>query len=169
MKKVLLLGIKIKLLPVYYYFINLGYKVIPMKIGDSHENDSDVLERICVEEDDWSLIFDADIVVNFKEQEKYLLLEKAISGSFLTDDLICFFSSKLEQDKIFKQLNIPTVPNISDTVIVKTDFSGGTGFRVKQRDKVKRGFIQDYLEIDYIISCHFYADKNKWYLSLIHI
>jgi len=169
MKKVLLLGIKVKLLPVYYYFINLGYKVIPMKMGDSHENDSEILEKICVEEDDWSLVFDADIVVNFKEQEEYLLLERAISDSFLTDDLIYFFSSKSEQDKIFKQLDIPTVPNISDTVIVKTDWSGGTGFKIKQRDEVKKGFVQDYLEIDYIISCHFYADKNKWYHLNNHI
>ena len=169
MKKVLLLGIKVKLLPVYYYFINLGYKVIPMKIGDSHENDSEILEKVCVEENDWSLVFDADIVVNFKEQEEYLLLEKAISDSFLTDDLICFFSSKSEQDKIFKQLDIPTVPNISDTVIVKTDWSGGTGFKIEQRDKAKKGFVQDYLEIDYIISCHFYANKNKWYHLNNHI
>ena len=38
-----------------------------------------------------------------------------------------------------------------------------------QRDKAKKGFVQDYLEIDYIISCHFYANKNKWYHLNNHI
>lgn len=169
MKKVLLLGIKRKLLPAYYYFKNLGYEVISIKLGNSHENDSEILENICIKETDINSVLDADIVVNFKEQYEMLQFEKMLGNTFLTDNLISFFSSKAEQDKIFKQLNIPTVPNISDNVIVKTDWSGGTGFKIKKRDQVKEGFIQDYLEIDYIISCHFYADKNKWYHLNNHI
>ena len=30
-------------------------------------------------------------------------------------------------------------------------------------------YIQDYLDIDYIISCHFYSDGNKWYHLNNHI
>jgi hypothetical protein len=79
-----------------------------------------------------------------------------------------FFSSKAEQDRIFKELRIPTVPNDGDEVICKSDLSGGTNFKIVPREEAT-GFFQNNVEIEYIVSCHFYADDEKWYWLNNHI
>jgi len=120
--------------------------------------------------------FIPDRIINFKEQPEFLTLERDLCAkfnleTFLTDELIEFFSTKDGQDKVFKSLNIPTVPNDSETVIVKSELSGGTNFEVMPRDKANEqsNFFQDYLDIDYIVSCHFYSDGTKWYHLNNHI
>ena len=131
-----------------------------------------------------------DKIVNFTEQKYFLQLEYELSNAlnlntFLTKDLIKFFSNKKEQDRIFKSLDIPTVPNESNLAIVKYDGQGGAfNFEIIKRNEDQvvhkhddlvppradiTSFVQDYVDIDYIISCHFYSDENKWYHINNHI
>tara|TARA_B110001454_G_scaffold47999_1_gene47330 strand:+ start:44 stop:982 length:939 start_codon:yes stop_codon:yes gene_type:complete len=175
---ILIIGTKVKLLPIYNYCKEKGYGVICIHT-DNHENNSQTLveNSILSEELKDEIFYDffPDQIINFKEQAEFLQLEYDLNTklkleTFLTKDLIKFFSSKREQDKVFKSLNIPTVPNESDKVIVKYDRSGGTNFKVINRNEAKaEDNIQDYLDIDYIISCHFYSDGNKWYHLNNHI
>ena len=176
--KILIIGTKIKLLPVYNYCKELGHDVLCIHT-DNHKNNSQTLiENSILSEDLKDEIFYdffPDQIINFKEQPEFLQLEYDLNTklkleTFLTEDLIKFFSSKREQDRVFKSLNIPTVPNESDKVIVKYDRSGGHKFRVINRNEADaEDYIQDYLDIDYIISCHFYSDGNKWYHLNNHI
>ena len=176
--KILIIGTKIKLLPVYNYCKELGHDVLCIHT-DNHKNNSQTLiENSILSEDLKDEIFYdffPDQIINFKEQPEFLQLEYDLNTklkleTFLTKDLIKFFSSKREQNKVFKSLDIPTVPNTSDKVIVKYDRSGGTNFKVINRNEADaEDYIQDYLDIDYIISCHFYSDGNKWYHLNNHI
>jgi len=176
--KILIIGTKIKLLPVYNYCKELGHDVLCIHT-DNHKNNSQTLiENSILSEDLKDEIFYdffPDQIINFKEQPEFLQLEYDLNTklkleTFLTKDLIKFFSSKREQDRVFKSLDIPTVPNTSDKVIVKYDRSGGTDFKVINRNEADaEDYIQDYLDIDYIISCHFYSDGNKWYHLNNHI
>ena len=176
--KILIIGTKIKLLPVYNYCKELGHDVLCIHT-DNHKNNSQTLiENSILSEDLKDEIFYdffPDQIINFKEQPEFLQLEYDLNTklkleTFLTEDLIKFFSSKREQDRVFKSLDIPTVPNTSDKVIVKYDRSGGTNFKVINRNEAAaEDYIQDYLDIDYIISCHFYSDGNKWYHLNNHI
>ena len=175
---ILIIGTKVKLLPIYNYCKEKGYNILCIRFGE-HKNNSEILFKDSISNKD--LIdktfydFFPDQIINFKEQLEYLQLEYDLNTklkleTFLTKDLIKFFSSKKEQDKIFKSLDIPTVPNESNKVIVKYDRSGGHKFRVINRNEAKaEDNIQDYLDIDYIISCHFYSDGNKWYHLNNHI
>ena len=163
---IVIIGNKRKLLPVFNYCKSKQYNI--KVIGDNelkHENDVIELTSIAQKYSD-SLFYDTfpDQIINMKEQEKFLKLETKLNRMFgLEGDYDnSFFYSKKKQDEVFKKLNIPTVPNISDTVIMKTDISGGTGFKVCD-GKNALGFFQDYLEIDYIISCHLYSDGQTWY------
>jgi hypothetical protein len=167
---ILIIGTKKKLLPVYNYCKDNGHNVVCTRT-DEHENN------------DWNLYENAiagyfipDRIINFKEQPEFLTLERDLCAkfnleTFLTDELIEFFSTKDGQDKVFKSLNIPTVPNDSETVLVKSELSGGTNFEAMPRDKANEqsNFFQDYLDIDYIVSCHFYSDGTKWYHLNNHI
>jgi len=156
----------------------LGHDVLCIHT-DNHKNNSQTLiENSILSEDLKDEIFYdffPDQIINFKEQPEFLQLEYDLNTklkleTFLTEDLIKFFSSKREQDRVFKSLDIPTVPNTSDKVIVKYDRSGGTDFKVINRNEADaEDYIQDYLDIDYIISCHFYSDGNKWYHLNNHI
>ena len=158
---VIILGTKRKLLPVYNYCRDKNYNISVM--GDpkaDHENDTDILTSIATS--DIEII--PDIVINMKEQSSYLIKETRLNEKFGLNGNYSntFFWSKQCQDETFKSLNIPTVPNESDTVIIKTDMSGGTGFKICNR-KNAHGFYQDYLDIDYIVSCHLYSDGKTWY------
>ena len=176
--KILIIGTKIKLLPVYNYCKKLGHDVLCIHT-DNHKNNSQTLVENSILSEDLKdeIFYDffPDQIINFKEQPEFLQLEYDLNTklkleTFLTEDLIKFFSSKREQDRVFKSLDIPTVPNTSDKVIVKYDRSGGTNFKVINRNEAKaEDYIQDYLDIDYIISCHFYSDGNKWYHLNNHI
>ena len=175
---ILIIGTKIKLLPIYNYCKEKGYNILCIRFGE-HKNNSEILFKDSISNKDLTdkMFYDffPDQIINFKEQSEYLQLEYDLNTklkleTFLTKDLIKFFSSKKEQDKIFKSLDIPTVPNESNKVIVKYDRSGGHKFRVINRNEAKaEDNIQDYLDIDYIISCHFYSDGNKWYHLNNHI
>jgi hypothetical protein len=175
---ILIIGTKIKLLPIYNYCKEKGYGILCISLGGGINN-SDILDKDSISNLDLTdktfYNFFPDQIINFKEQAEFLQLEYDLNTklkleTFLTKDLIKFFSSKREQDKVFKSLNIPTVPNESDKVIVKYDRSGGTDFKVINRNEAKaEDNIQDYLDIDYIISCHFYSDGNKWYHLNNHI
>ena len=171
--KILIIGIKKKLMPVYIYCKENGYDVMCIRAGKGI-NDSEILNNaaVFINDVDDSLFhsFCPDQIINFKEQKKYLQLELHFSDklkleTFLTKPLMEFFSCKYEQDNVFKYLDIPTVPNISDNVIVKSQESGGTDFKVMDRKlaELQDNYFQDYLDIDYIISCHFYSDGKKWY------
>ena len=166
---ILLFGQKIKLLPIYSYCKENNYNIRVLDIANPHAHDSFDISQEQKFNDD----FIPDLIINFKEQEKYLIKEKQLSekyglDTFLTEDNIKFFSDKSEQDRIFKSLNIPTVPNDSDTLIQKTNLSGGTNFKIVNRSDSK-GFCQNLLDIHYIVSCHFYADDRYWYWLNNHI
>ena len=177
---ILIIGTKRKLIPAYNYCKENGHNVVCIRT-DEHENNAPILYGIAVPvyfdlESELYDNFIPDRIINFKEQHEFLTLERDLSAkfnldTFLNDELVKFFSSKKEQDRIFKSLDIPTVPNDSETVIVKSELSGGTNFEVLSRDKAveQSNFFQDYLDIDYIVSCHFYSDGTKWYHLNNHI
>ena len=175
---ILIIGTKIKLLPIYNYCKEKGYNILCVSLSNQ-ENNSEILYKDAISHkelsDETFYDFFPDQIINFKEQPEFLQLEYDLNtklklDTFLTKDLIKFFSSKREQDRVFKSLDIPTVPNTSDKVIVKYDRSGGTNFKVINRNEAAaEDYIQDYLDIDYIISCHFYSDGNKWYHLNNHI
>ena len=177
---ILIIGTKSKLIPVYNYCKESGHNVVCIRT-DEHENNAPILYGIAVPvyfdlESELYDNFIPDRIINFKEQHEFLTLERDLSikfnlDTFLNDELIKFFSSKKEQDRVFKSLDIPTVPNNSETVLVKSELSGGTNFEVLPRNKAVKqsNFFQDYLDIDYILSCHFYSDGTKWYHLNNHI
>ena len=164
--KILFLGTKIKLLPIVEECKDHDCRFIRMGI---HSNNDEALDKQSYDINDDS-IFDGwspDMIVNLKEQEWYLNKELELAKrfgieTFLTEDNIRFFATKEEQDRIFKELRIPTVPNDGDEVICKSDLSGGTDFKIVPRSEAS-GFFQNNVEIEYIVSCHFYADKKRWY------
>ena len=177
---ILIIGTKRKLLPVYNYCKDNGHNVICTRTDEHKNNDWNLYENAIAGyfhlESEVYDKFIPDRIINFKEQPEFLTLERDLCAkfnleTFLTDELIEFFSTKDGQDKVFKSLNIPTVPNDSETVIVKSELSGGTNFEVMPRDKAveQSNFFQDYLDIDYIVSCHFYSDGTKWYHLNNHI
>ena len=158
---VIILGTKRKLLPVYNYCRDKNYNISVMGNPEAiHENDTDILTSIATNK----IEIIPDIIINMKEHNYYLIKETRLNEKFGLNGNYNnrFFWSKQSQDETFKSLNIPTVPNESNTVIIKTDMSGGTGFKVCNRKKA-HGFYQDYLDIDYIVSCHFYSDGKTWY------
>lgn len=169
---IVILGNKRKLLPVFNYCKSKQYNI--KVIGDNelrHENDAIELTSIAQKYSD-SLFYDTfpDQIINMKEEEKFLKLETKLNHMFgLEGDYDnSFFYSKKKQDEVFKKLNISTVPNVSNKVIMKTDLSGGTGFEVVDR-KSATGFYQDWVDIDYIISCHFYSNGLYWYHLNNHV
>ncbi len=156
-------------MPAYKFALSCNNKVTVLNIEKDfyHENDDPLLSSISTLE-----CKKFNNLINFKETKKYLDTEKKLCpDSFLNESNIRFFYSKMEQDRIFKVLDIPTVPNQSKNIIVKTDYSGGEGFKILKRSQLKNNnnFVQDYLEIDYIISSHFYARKGTWYWLNNHI
>lgn len=177
---ILIIGTKSKLIPVYNYCKENGHNVVCIRT-DEHENNTPILYDNAIPayfnlESELYDNFVPDRIINFKEQSEFLTLEKDLCAkfnleTFLTDELIEFFSTKKGQDKVFKSLDIPTIPNDSETVLVKSELSGGTNFEVMPKDKATEqpNFFQDYLDINYIVSCHFYSDGTKWYHLNNHI
>lgn len=165
--KTLLLGTKRKLLPAFYYALDHGHDVSILNVPPYHKNDDDMLRRLAKD------TFDSfDMLINFKETSYYLNLELELNPkNFLNESNIKFFSTKKEQDRIFKLLDIPTIPNQSEKILMKSDLSGGTNFLICGREQIKKDnrFFQDYVNIDYIISCHFYARDGVWYWLNNHI
>ena len=120
-----------------------------------------------------------DMIINFNDNYKSLLLEHKLSNSFQTEnefnnDALLFFSSKNEQDKVYKLLSIPTIPSNSEDIIIKKDFgfAGGEGFSYGKRSQYainENEFVQDLIKIDHIISCHVLIDSNsKWNILNYH-
>jgi hypothetical protein len=172
MKNILFLGTKIKLLPIYNY-VKDKHHCRFYSLDEYHSNNDLELDKMAYTDDSIFNNWKPDLVINLKEQNWYLQKEKEICErfnihTFLNYDNIQFFSSKAEQDRIFKELRIPTVPNDGDEVICKSDLSGGTNFKIVPREEAT-GFFQNNIEIEYIVSCHFYADDEKWYWLNNHV
>lgn len=108
-------------------------------------------------------------VVNFRDQKKWLELENEISKHFdlpyIKQDTLNFYSYKTAQDIVCKKIGIPTIPNNNEKIIVKLDagYSGGTDFKVIDRREYQSDenkFIQNFIDIDYTLAIHFYADMQ---------
>ena len=137
-----------------------------------------------------------DQIISFTEHNYWLDFEHKLSdlhnlNNNMSDDTRKFCSTKSIQDSIWKRLGIPTIPNDSNKVIVKFDgIGGGDQFLVVNKskehildpDKIREDgkyltlanewsnfVIQDYVDIDYQISCHFYCNDNTWYHLNTHV
>lgn len=165
-----ILGTKKKIRSAYNFAVDQGHDVHVLKIEKDYVHENDDAHLLSVSND--TLSHSTNHVINFKETLPYLEAEKAIApSSFLNNANMKFFSSKSEQDRVCKAIDVPTIPNKSDTVLVKTDYSGGTGFYVCSRKDLKdeRAFVQDYLNIKYVASAHFYAREGVWYWLNTHV
>ena len=91
-----------------------------------------------------------------------LYLEKTLGNDFMPDWIINF----KEQEKYLRREKELSVKY--DKVLQKSDLSGGTDFKVVNREDAT-GFFQDYVDIDTIVSCHLYADDNSWYWLNNHV
>lgn len=144
----------------------------------------------------YALEHDIEVIINFSEHPYFLELENKLRIIYNIKDIIPsnvlkFFSSKAIQDSVCKKLDIPTIPNNSSKVILKYDGQGG-GMNHTIIDKTQESLedimilrddglaltplnewttyiIQNYIDIDYQISCHFYCDGNTWYHINNHI
>ena len=86
--KILIIGTKIKLLPVYNYCKELGHDVLCIHT-DNHENNSQTLVENSILIDDLSdktfYDFFPDQIINFKEQPEYLQLEYDLNTKLKLD------------------------------------------------------------------------------------
>lgn len=108
-------------------------------------------------------------IINFRDQKNWLRLENTISQQLslpqhIVETTLNFYTYKTVQNNVCKNLDIPTIANDSDKLIVKLDagFSGGTGFYITTKNKYKpkeNEFTQKYVIIDYTLAVHVYADK----------
>lgn len=109
-------------------------------------------------------------VINFRDQKKWIDLENKIASHFslpqvIDNKTLKFYTFKSEQDKVCKNLGIPTIGNKSDKIIVKLDagYSGGTDFIITNKNDYRHtenSFIQSYIDIDYTLAIHVFADKE---------
>ena len=109
---ILILDTKQKLLPGYHYCKDSGYDVKVIRISNYPPHDSSLLRSNAVElKDEIFYDFFPDQIINFKEQEKYLNLENELNDKFGLDGYYApeFFSSKQNQDTLFKELNISII------------------------------------------------------------
>ena len=116
-----------------------------------------------------------DKIINLRDQATWIKLEQDLCEVFDTKQRFDnttrdFFGSKAKQDQICKQLDIPTLGNSKNKIIVKKDqgVSGGTDFYITSKSDYKpdkNDFVQDWAEIDRVFSVQFYADyNNNWHL-----
>jgi hypothetical protein len=122
-----------------------------------------------------TLDFVPEYILNCRDDFSGTLLEYELSIHYDTktkfdDRALKFFTSKKEQDRVCKLMNVPTLDEgtIDDAIIVKLDngYSGGTGFKkVDKKDYVpgENDFIQRYVDYDYTIMSHVLVDGNGEY------
>ena len=137
-----------------------------------------------------------DKIINFTEHEYWLEFEHKLIDKFnlnngMSEDVRKFCYTKSIQDLTWKRLGIPTIPDNSNKVIVKFDGQGGgesffvvddnknnaidysklneDGKYLTLASEWSNFVIQDYVDIDYQISCHFYCNNNTWYHLNTHV
>jgi hypothetical protein len=122
-----------------------------------------------------TLDFVPEYILNCRDDFAGTSLEHTLSVWYdaktkFDDRALKFFTSKKEQDRVCKLMNVPTLDEgtIDDAIIVKLDngYSGGTGFKkVDKKDYVPEDndFIQRYVDYDYTIMSHVLVDDNGEY------
>ena len=116
-------------------------------------------------------------IFNFRDQEPIVILEYKLSQHWNTKTqfdkrALRFFISKKEQDRVCKEMGIPTLDKggPDDKIIVKLDkgrSGGGTGYKIVDHKKhhvvLPNDFIQRYMDYDYEIMQHFIIDDDGEY------
>ena len=116
-------------------------------------------------------------IFNFRDEEPIVILEYKLSQHWNTKTqfdkrALRFFISKKEQDRVCKEMGIPTLDKggPDDKIIVKLDkgrSGGGTGYKIvdyKKHHVVQpNDFIQRYMDYDYEIMQHFIIDDDGEY------
>jgi len=122
-----------------------------------------------------TLDFVPEYILNCRDDFSGTTLEYQLSTHYNTktqfdDRALKFFTSKKEQDRVCKLMNIPTLDegSIDDKIIVKLDkgWGGGTGYKsVNKRDYIPKenDFIQRYIDYDYTILQQVLVDNNGDY------
>ncbi len=169
-KNVLFIGARKRIEPFFNYCKSKNYSTYVYEYSRSPSN---VSERMFNEAHDSINNFIPDQIILGKcnhAQIEFDYLQAFGCDVSYNEEVKDFFLSKSKQDEICNEIGIPTVSNVSDKVIVKEDVagnSGGENFYITNRQKVVGDniFVQDYMDIDKIISVHVYADKNgKWHI-----
>ena len=116
-------------------------------------------------------------IFNFRDEEPIVILEYKLSQHLNTKTqfdkrALRFFISKKEQDRVCKEMGIPTLDKggPDDKIIVKLDkgrSGGGTGYKIVDHKKhhvvQPNDFIQRYMDYDYEIMQHFIIDDDGEY------
>ena len=116
-------------------------------------------------------------IFNFRDEEPIVILEYKLSQHWNTKTqfdkrALRFFISKKEQDRVCKEMGIPTLDKggPDDKIIVKLDkgrSGGGTGYKIVDHKKhhvvQPNDFIQRYMDYDYEIMQHFIIDDDGEY------
>ena len=116
-------------------------------------------------------------IFNFRDEEPIVILEYKLSQHWNTKTqfdkrALRFFISKKEQDRVCKEMGIPTLDKggPDDKIIVKLDkgrSGGGTGYKIVDAKKhhivQPNDFIQRYMDYDYEIMQHFIIDDDGEY------
>jgi len=127
-----------------------------------------------------NLDFEPEYIFNGRDDFSGTNLEHKLSIHYNTktqfdERALKFFTSKKEQDRVCKLMNIPTLDegSIDDKIIVKLDkgWGGGTGYEVvNKRDYIPKenDFIQRYIDYDYSIIQQVLVDNNGDYHMYNH-
>jgi len=121
--------------------------------------------------------FVPEYIFNFRDEEPLCILEYKLSQHWNTKTqfdkrALRFFISKKEQDRVCKEMGIPTLDKggPEDKIIVKLDkgrSGGGTGYKIIEKKKHHiirpNDFIQRYIDYDYTIISHFIIDDDGEY------
>jgi hypothetical protein len=122
-----------------------------------------------------TLDFVPEYILNCRDDFSGTTLEYKLSIHYDTktqfdERALEFFTSKKEQDRVCKLMNIPTLDegSINDKIIVKLDkgYGGCTGFKsVDKKDYIPKEneFIQRYIDYDYSIIQQILVDNNGDY------
>ena len=122
-----------------------------------------------------NLDFEPEYLFNGRDDYSGTKLEHELSIHYNTktqfdERALKFFTSKKEQDRVCKLMNIPTLDegSIDDKIIIKLDkgWGGGTGYEVvNKRDYIPKenDFIQRYIDYDYSIIQQVLVDNNGDY------
>ena len=122
-----------------------------------------------------TLDFEPEYILNCRDDFSGTTLEHKLSIHYDTktqfdERALKFFTSKKEQDRVCKLMNIPTLDegSVDDKIIIKLDkgWGGGTGYEVvNKKDYIPKenDFIQRYIDYDYSIIQQVLVDNNGDY------
>jgi len=122
-----------------------------------------------------TLDFVPEYILNCRDDFSGTTLEHTLSTHYNTktqfdERALNFFTSKKEQDRVCKLMNIPTLDegSIDDKIIVKLDkgYGGGTHYEVvDKKDYIPKenDFIQRYIDYDYTCQQHVLVDDDGEY------